>query len=82
MFAPVFELREKLKRREAGAPPGAAIAYHLEIADRSWPVLYAPLARLVEQAARQVARLQTGSIRIYLVYSFLTLLLLLGIISG
>lgn len=83
MFAPVWELREKFQgRRDAGTLEIHPMAYHLEVADRSWRVVYAPLGRLVEHAARQVARLQTGSIRTYITYSFLTLLLLLGIISG
>lgn len=82
MFAPVWELREKRKDGKPGAFKDGAIAYHLEIADRSWRYVYAPLGQWVERSARQVTRLQTGSIRIYLLYSFLTLLLLLGIISG
>lgn len=83
MFAPVWELRERFQgKRDAGILEIQPMAYHLEVADRSWRVLYAPLAHLVEQAARQVARIQTGSIRTYITYSFLTLLLLLGIISG
>jgi len=82
IFAPVWELREKLKGRETGTFKDIPIVYHLEVADRSWHFLYAPLGHLVEQTARRVTRIQTGSIRTYLTYSFLTLLLLLGIISG
>lgn len=81
IFAPVWELRERLEDR-AGTFKDTPIAYQLEVADRSWHFLYAPLGHLVEQTARRVTRIQTGSIRTYLTYSFLTLLLLLGIISG
>ncbi len=83
IFAPVWELRESIQgKRDANILEFKPMAYHLEAVDRSWRVLYAPLGRLVEKAARQVSRIQTGSIRIYITYSFLTLLLLLGIISG
>jgi hydrogenase-4 component B len=82
IFAPVWELRESLPARDPTALDNPPIAYHLEVADRSWRVLYAPLGHLVEQVSRQVARIHTGNIRIYLTYSFFTLLLLLGIISG
>jgi hypothetical protein len=40
-----------------------------------------PIGALVLAAARRIGRIQTGSIHTYLVYSFVTLLLFLWIIS-
>jgi len=43
--------------------------------------LYQPIAHGVNSLAKQVGRIQTGNIRVYLSYSFATLLLLLWVIS-
>ena len=45
--------------------------------DRFWSQFYLPLAHAVLWLARQIGRLQQGRISIYLLYSFLTLLVLL-----
>ena len=45
--------------------------------DHVWYWLYLPLARLVGFVSGLVARVQGGRIAIYLLYSFLTLLVLL-----
>jgi hypothetical protein len=59
----------------------AAVHYSLHIQDHSWPWLYQPIERGVSQLAKQVGRIQTGNIRTYLGYSFVTLLILLWVIS-
>jgi hydrogenase-4 component B len=82
IFAPVFELKEDLRSGNAETLATVPVAYHLEVADRSWRSLYAPIGQWIETLARWVARLQTGSVRTYLAYSFFTLLLLLGVVSG
>jgi hypothetical protein len=43
-------------------------------------VLYEPVSRWVLSAARFVSRIQTGRVRTYLAYSFVTLLVLLWLI--
>lgn len=51
--------------------------YFLQVTDRAWGLLYAPIARWVEWSSRQAVRLQSGSIRIYLAWTLAALLLLL-----
>jgi hypothetical protein len=53
------------------------IRYRLRIRDRIWGWLYAPLADLSFWIARLVGKLQQGRIQIYLLYSFVTLIVLL-----
>ena len=55
--------------------------YHLAVRDRAWGLFYVPVAQAVEAAARRVARLQSGNIRVYLGWTLSTLLVLLWIIS-
>jgi hypothetical protein len=58
-----------------------ATRYRLKLSDRAWDWFYAPVARAVESAARRVARLQSGSVRGYLGWTLVTLVVLLWIIS-
>ena len=82
IFAPVFEIREEIKAGNAESLAMVPVSYRLEIHDRSWRSVYVPIGHWIESLSRQVARIQTGSIRTYLAYSIFTLLLLLGIVSG
>jgi hydrogenase-4 component B len=75
VFAPLFRIDEQLDT-EAEKP-----RYRLTVSDHSWPLLYAPVARAVQQAARRITWLQSGSVRAYLGWSLATLLLLLWVIS-
>jgi formate hydrogenlyase subunit 3/multisubunit Na+/H+ antiporter MnhD subunit len=82
IFAPVFELRENQSSGSAETLVNHhPIHYHLEIVDRSWRVLYQPIAQGIENVSRQVALIQSGNVRIYIVYSFVTLLVVLGVVS-
>ncbi len=74
VFRPVFQIDERLEG-EGG------LRYRLQIADRSWALLYVPVARAVQAAARRVGRLQSGSVRAYLGYSLGTVLVLLWLIT-
>ncbi|OQW93321.1 MAG: hypothetical protein BWK79_11780, partial [Beggiatoa sp. IS2] len=58
-----------------------SIRYQLQIADRTWLILYEPVVRGLAIIGRQLSYLQTGNIRTYLAYSFFTLLLLLWLIT-
>ncbi|MDP3844357.1 MAG: hydrogenase 4 subunit B [Oxalobacteraceae bacterium] len=51
--------------------------YKVTIEDPFWGLLYRPIAALTERIARTVSLLQQGRISVYLLYSFLTLLILL-----
>ena len=81
ILAPVWELRESVEGGSAHTLTHRPVSHDLEIGDRSWRLLYHPLGSLTTEAARRVARLQGGSIRVYITYSFITLLVLLGIAS-
>jgi hydrogenase-4 component B len=50
----------------------------VRVSDRFWTALYLPLGPLVRRIADSLAWLQQGRIAVYLLYSFLTLLLLLA----
>src|ERR1700682_2026070 len=53
--------------------------YRLEIGDRVWRALYQPLGAFVRRVADKVAWLQQGRIATYLLYSFVTLVVLLAL---
>ncbi len=56
--------------------------YRMLVEDHFWYWLYLPVARAAEFGARLVAFLQQGRIAIYLLYSFLTLVVLLFLVRG
>ncbi|MBI5468309.1 MAG: hydrogenase 4 subunit B [Deltaproteobacteria bacterium] len=53
------------------------ILYHLRVRDRLWQMCYQPFSDASFWLARRVGKLQHGRIQIYLLYSFLTLIVLL-----
>jgi NADH:ubiquinone oxidoreductase subunit 5 (subunit L)/multisubunit Na+/H+ antiporter MnhA subunit len=67
-------------RRELPTPFEAAPRYRVEIGDRIWNLLYEPLAGIIQRAAAAVAWLQQGRISTYLLYGFVTLLVLLAVV--
>ncbi|HEX7037814.1 MAG TPA: hydrogenase 4 subunit B [Pseudomonadales bacterium] len=83
VFRPVWRIGEQHLREMDPLLPTRPqqLEHHLEIEDRAWRWLYAPVGHWVLTAARRVARIQTGHVRHYLVYSFLTLVLLLWLIT-
>jgi hydrogenase-4 component B len=74
LFQPLF-----LIVRELPGPFDAKPKYRLEIGDRFWRALYQPLGPLVRRVADKVAWLQQGRIATYLLYSFVTLVVLLAL---
>ena len=50
------------------------------IGDRFWRSGYEPLGALVQRLADLAARLQQGRIAVYLLYSFVTLIVLLALV--
>jgi formate hydrogenlyase subunit 3/multisubunit Na+/H+ antiporter MnhD subunit len=83
IFQSVFEIRENIEEQQEGPANTRIVALHYQfhVLDRAWLVLYEPAGRLVLRLARGIGRLQTGSIRTYLGYSFFTLIFLLWVIS-
>lgn len=76
LFGLLFHIDEGVERLDNGRE-----RHRLHVSDRAWNIFYAPVVRVVEHAARRVTRLQSGSVRIYLGWSFATLLVLLWIIA-
>jgi formate hydrogenlyase subunit 3/multisubunit Na+/H+ antiporter MnhD subunit len=74
LFQPLFFIV-----RELPTPFDAKPKYRLEIGDRIWRSLYEPLGPLVRRVADKVAWLQQGRISTYLLYSFVTLVVLLAL---
>jgi hydrogenase-4 component B len=75
IFQPFFAME-----RELPSPFDAAPRYRVTVGDRVWRVLYQPLGGLVQRAADSVAWLQQGRISTYLLYSFVTLVILLAVV--
>jgi hydrogenase-4 component B len=67
-------------QRELPTPFDRAPQYRVVIGDRFWRTIYLRLAQWVQRVAEAVAWLQQGRIATYLLYSFVTLLVLLGLV--
>lgn len=76
IFGSFFRMTRELPSAFDKAP-----RYSVTIEDPFWSLLYRPIAALTERIARVVGMLQQGRIAVYLLYSFLTLLLLLLVVS-
>ena len=79
IFGFLFAIRE---RTRPVAHAGAAaypkrLGYALRVRDRVWGWCYVPFANVSFLLARQVGRLQQGRIQSYLIYSFVTIIVLL-----
>ncbi len=72
VFEPFFRMR-----RELPTPFDAEPRYLVSIEDNLWHWLYLPIARVTNAITRVVTLLQRGRISVYLMYSFVTLLILL-----
>jgi NADH:ubiquinone oxidoreductase subunit 5 (subunit L)/multisubunit Na+/H+ antiporter MnhA subunit len=75
IFQPFFSVL-----RELPTPFDRAPHYRVTVTDRIWHLAYLPLARGVQRTAHAVAWLQQGRISTYLAYSFVTLLVMLGLV--
>jgi hydrogenase-4 component B len=75
IFQPFF-----LMTRTLPTPFDQAPSYRVTVADRIWRYGYEPAGRLVRRVGDLVAVLQQGRISTYLLYSFMTLLLLLALV--
>jgi hydrogenase-4 component B len=79
IFGFLFNVKEQVKR-----DPGTAhkafprrLLYSLRVRDRVWGWIYKPVIDLSFWTARKVGRLQQGRIQAYLIYSFVTIIVLL-----
>ncbi len=63
-------------------PQDPAPHYHSEVHDPFWSILYKPLTHLLERSSDLLSRVMRARIALYLLYSFLTLLGLLALVTG
>jgi NADH:ubiquinone oxidoreductase subunit 5 (subunit L)/multisubunit Na+/H+ antiporter MnhA subunit len=77
IFEPFFRTQ-----RELPSPFDARPRYHVVVEDHFWYWLYLPIARLIERVAQVVCLLQQGRIAVYLLYSFLTLIMMLMLVRA
>ena len=75
IFGPFFAMK-----RELPSPFDRAPRYLVTAEDRIWLGLYVPLGSLVQSVADAFAWLQQGRIATYLLYSFVTLVVLLSLV--
>jgi len=66
--------------RELPAPFDRAPRYRVVVGDRIWRALYEPVGGIVQRIANSLAWLQQGRISAYLMYSFITLIVLLAVV--
>jgi hydrogenase-4 component B len=76
IFGPFFRMKRELPTAFDKAP-----RYKVTIEDPFWSLVYRPIAALTERIARVIGLLQQGRIAVYLFYSFLTLLIMLLMVS-
>jgi hypothetical protein len=67
--------------RELPGPFDVAPRYRVTVEDPLWHWLYLPIAAGVERLSRLVALLQRGRIAVYLLYSFITLIVVLLVVK-
>jgi formate hydrogenlyase subunit 3/multisubunit Na+/H+ antiporter MnhD subunit len=78
IFGFLFLIKEDAQITKAPHPAfPVKLHYYLRIRDRFWFWLYMPIAKAAFWASRKVGRLQQGRIQSYLIYSFLTIIVLL-----
>ena len=83
IFQPLYGVQEQLveQKQAPSETRVTAIRYQFLVPDMAWLKLYQPAGHAVLRLARWAGGLQTGNIRTYLSYSFVTLIFLLWVIS-
>lgn len=86
IFGFLFNIREQVRMPNNPLNPPllrgtnmarGEIHYRLRIRDRFWGWLYKPIGELSYWVSRKLGRLQQGYIHVYLIYSFITIIILL-----
>ncbi|MDO8318301.1 hydrogenase 4 subunit B [Rhodoferax sp.] len=76
IFEPFFRIKRQLPTAFDPQP-----SYKVALEDPLWYGLYLPVARLVERVSKIVGLLQQGRISVYLMYSFVTLIVVLLVVK-
>ena len=79
IFGPLFHIREESEAIQPVRHPAypEKLRYRLRVRDRFWTWLYEPIGNVAFFVARLVGNLQQGRIQVYLIYSFVTIIVLL-----
>ena len=79
IFGFLFSIREHVRKLPPTAHPAfpERINYHLRIRDRFWIWIYQPISDSSFWVSRRIGRMQHGRIQVYLIYSFVTIIVLL-----
>jgi hypothetical protein len=75
IFTPLFKIDRQLP-----SPFDKHPVYSVTVTDRAWTLIYEPLERLVKRVAALAGLLQAGRIAVYLMHSFLVLIVLLMLV--
>ncbi len=76
IFEPFFRMTRKLPTAFDEQP-----SYKVTVEDPLWHWLYVPVANLVERISKIIGLLQQGRIAVYLMYSFVTLIVVLLVVK-
>jgi NADH:ubiquinone oxidoreductase subunit 5 (subunit L)/multisubunit Na+/H+ antiporter MnhA subunit len=79
IFGFLFSIKEHVRRLPPAANPAfpQRLYYHLRVRDRFWTWFYQPVVDASFWLSRRIGRMQQGRIQVYLIYSFVTILVLL-----
>lgn len=77
IFGFLFNIKEDVRKRGTNPAFPQQIHYMLRVRDRFWNWLYQPVVDASFWGSRRIGRLQQGRIQIYLIYSFVTIVVLL-----
>lgn len=79
IFGFLFRIREESQAVQPVRHPAypEKLQYRLRVRDRCWYWIYQPVADVAFFIARKVGYLQQGRIQVYLIYSFVTIIVLL-----
>lgn len=76
IFEPMFRMKRELPTSFDEQP-----RYRVTVEDPLWHWLYLPVAAIVERISKLIGLLQQGRIAVYLIYSFLTLIVVLLVVK-
>ena len=76
IFEPLFRMKRELPTAFDEQP-----TYRVTVEDPLWYWLYLPVAALVERVSKLIGLLQQGRIAVYLMYSFVTLIVVLLVVK-
>lgn len=79
IFGYLFSIKEHVKPFPSASHPAfpQRLYYHLRVRDRFWGWIYQPIVYASFWLSRRIGRMQHGRIQVYLIYSFVTILVLL-----